>query len=596
MWKTFDSYSVRPAASENERAETCRRSPARGAVLFATIPLVSSLLFACGGASARYPLASPLWVDQDRRPFDERPGEYFSGLVSDGIDHTLFRPISRFFAVDPAGEALNVNALDEVPDSSWFKNRIGQFPMSPARVAQGPCDVPPLDPGKTWWVSEGKSTGANPGFVIRVADGKRYLLKFDGPLQGPRATCADALATRVYWAAGYHTPCNRVVYFERSILRIERTAKIEDSKGNRHPLTEQDLDEVFDKALRLRDGRYRASSSLLVEGKPLGPWQYQGTRGDDPNDVVAHEDRRELRGMRILAAWINHFDAREQNTLFTFVDAGGGRGYVQHYVLDFGDSLGSLWSPPILGRRLGHSYYFDMPIVLEDWFTFGAIERPWDTARFGPTGRVFGYFDVDRFDPEDWRSGYPNPAFIRMQERDAAWMARIIARFSVSHIRSLVATADLRDPRLDAELFRVLWGRRDKILRRYLLRLSPLSLPALERDREGSRVCLTDLALTSNLLHARDRMYGARAFELGNDDEVRRIAVAAPRSDPGRVCVTLPPQGVASKSPEYLIVDVWASTGGARTEPPTRVHLYRLGASDYRIVGLERPDDHDPPG
>jgi hypothetical protein len=250
----------------------------------------------------------------------------------------------------------------------------------------------------------------------------------------------------------------------------------------------------------------------------------------------------------------------------------------------------------MLGRRLGHSYYFDAPILLEDWFTFGVIERPWDRARFGPTGRVFAYFDVELFDPEDWRSGYPNPAFIRMQERDAAWMARIIARFSESHVRSLIATADLRDPRLDAELFRVLWGRRDKILRRYLLRLSPLSLPTLERDREDSRLCLTDLALTSGLLHARGRMYGARAFELGSDDEVRRVAGPTPRSEPGRVCVGLASKRPAKSAPQYLIIDVWASTDGVGTQPPSRVHLYRLGASDYRIVGLERPDDHDPPG
>jgi hypothetical protein len=31
------------------------------------------------------------------------------------------RPISDFWAVDPAGESINVNSLDEVPDSSWFQ-------------------------------------------------------------------------------------------------------------------------------------------------------------------------------------------------------------------------------------------------------------------------------------------------------------------------------------------------------------------------------------------------------------------------------------------------------------------------------------------
>src|SRR5262245_51540451 len=34
--------------------------------------------------------------------------------------------------------AVNVNTLDEVPDSSWFTNRIGQSRMSIADIARGP--------------------------------------------------------------------------------------------------------------------------------------------------------------------------------------------------------------------------------------------------------------------------------------------------------------------------------------------------------------------------------------------------------------------------------------------------------------------------
>src|SRR5690606_35808389 len=352
-------------------------------------------------------------------------------------------------------------------------------PMSPADVARGPCKDPPLDPAGPWTVTDGKPDGANPGFLIEGPSGARYLIKFDGVLQGPRATAADVLGSRLYHAAGYYVPCNRIVYFERSILRIAPDATVEDDRGREEPLTERHLDEVFSKALSLRDGRYRASSSSFLPGTPLGPFKYQGTRPDDPNDVVPHEDRRELRGMRLLSAWINHFDSREQNTLSTWMETGQGRGYVRHNLLDFGDSLGSLWEPPPLGRRLGHAYYLDLSDVAEDWLTLGLITRPWEKAEFGPSGRVFGYFDVKTFEPESWRPGYPNPAFSRMQERDAAWMARIIARFGSAHLRAAVATADLRDTLLEQELMRILRGRQARILDRYLSLLSTRPLPVL---------------------------------------------------------------------------------------------------------------------
>ena len=34
--------------------------------------------------------------------------------------------------------ALNVNTVDEVPDSSWFTNRIGRKPLSVPEIVRGP--------------------------------------------------------------------------------------------------------------------------------------------------------------------------------------------------------------------------------------------------------------------------------------------------------------------------------------------------------------------------------------------------------------------------------------------------------------------------
>ena len=194
--------------------------------------------------------------------------------------------------------------------------------------------VEPLDPNETWTIVEAKPNGANPGFFIEAPSG-RYLLKFDGQVQPQRATSADIIGSRFYWNAGYHAPCNQIVYFDPSILRIGEGATTEDVYGNDVPINAADIARVLDAGFRLRNGLVRVSASAFLPGRPIGPFEYEGTRGDDPNDRVPHEHRRELRGNKILAAWLNHHDAREQNSLDVWIEADENRGYLRHYMIDF---------------------------------------------------------------------------------------------------------------------------------------------------------------------------------------------------------------------------------------------------------------------
>ena len=64
------------------------------------------------------------------------PEPYESSFSWDAADNSIFRPMSKFFQVDSYGEAENVNAFDEVPDSSWFTNRIGARRLSRDEVAR----------------------------------------------------------------------------------------------------------------------------------------------------------------------------------------------------------------------------------------------------------------------------------------------------------------------------------------------------------------------------------------------------------------------------------------------------------------------------
>lgn len=555
--------------------------------------LKAALALLCAGCSreARFPLAPALWQDPDQVPYGPPPEEYVSPMVWDVGDQSVFYPLTRVFAVDPAGESVNVNAFDEVPDSSWFTNRIGLRHMSPEEAALGPCERGSGDPPTPWVVTGAKPNGANPGFIIKDASGQRHLVKFDGVEQGPRATAADVIVSKLYHAAGYFVPCNRVVYFERAEVSIGEGARAETATGDEEPLTIGHLEAVFAKALRLPDGRLRASTSLFLKGKPIGPFTYQGTRDEDPNDVIPHQDRRELRGMRPLAAWTQHFDAREQNTLNMWITTGEGQGYVRHGVIDFGDCFGSIWEPPTLGRRLGHSHYVDLGETLSDWLTLGVRTRPWDTARFGRSGKVFGYFDVDDFEADEWKAGYPNPAFSRMSERDAAWMARIISQFRDEHLRELVRIARLESPALDAELFRLLSGRRDRVLQRYLTRLSSLTQPLA---RPGSAdLCVRDLGDESGVHAGRARGYAVTYHAGAASARVEPVRATAG----SRRCVTLPrAPGASPSSPAYAIVDWVARSEGHAAELPARIHLYDQGEAGLSVVGLERPDAFDPPG
>lgn len=545
----------------------------------------------CTREPGRFPLAPTVWRDSDDIAFGPAPEEYVSPMVWDVGDQSLFYPLTRAFVIDPAGEAVDVNALDEVPDSSWFQNRIGQHAMTPEQTALGPCSPGSGTPPTPWIVTGAKPNGANPGFIIKDASGQRHLVKFDGVVQGPRATSADVIVSKLYHAAGYSVPCNRVVYFDPATVSIKEGAKAEDASGNEVPLTQSHLDAVYVKAQVAPDGKLRASSSLFLTGKPIGPFTYQGTDDADPNDVVAHQDRRELRGMRLLAAWTQHFDAREQNTLSTWIETGPDQGYVRHNVIDFGDCFGSVWEPPTLGRRIGHSHYFDLDETLSDWLSFGIRTRPWDTARFGPSGKVFAYYDVDDFVPEDWKAGYPNPAFSRMSERDGAWMARIIARFSDAHLRELVESAELGSPALDAELLRVLSGRRDRVLERYLTRLSPLTHPALRRGVPAD-LCLLDVVAESGVRPGHERGYAVTAYPGGAPVRVEHVRATAGH----RVCAALPRvAGASAASPAYLVVDWVSQSAGFSPEFPARVHLYDLGADGFAIAGLERVDSFEPP-
>ena len=541
------------------------------------IALALALTTACGGGVRQYALQEPLWIDDDRQPFTPRPAEgRYAPYFWDAIDHMIFRPASEAFTFELDQEAINVNAFDEVPDSSWFHNRIGRRGMAPAELARGACgdDVGP--PPGPWTVVGGKPDGATPGFLIEAADGTRYLLKTDRAQQPEQATAADAIAAAVYHAAGYHVPCNRVVHFDPAILALDPGAE---RSGSDRPLTQADVQSVVDGATEGPGGTRRAMLSRFIEGRPLGPWSYTGTWDQDPNDVVPHERRRELRGIFVLNAWLDHWDARQHNTLASWIEAPGGGGHVRHYLIDFGECMGMVASDHHRrGPRMGHSVWLDVGHVVEDALGLGLIQRAWDGRRPDP---VLGYYGVAHFDPHGWTPQYWNGALDRRTGHDVAWGARILARFRDPHLRALVALGRYSDPDVAERLVAILRARRDLLLEAHLMRRSPLTEPVAHATSEGrAGVCFTDLALHAGVRVRRS--YAARLSHAG------RTQPLTPRRVEERVCVELPALDGEGGSGDYGVLEVSAGTPGRDERRAVSLHLYVVGPDRIRLVGLER--------
>src|SRR5262245_20691761 len=116
-----------------------------------------------GGQQPRFFPDDPIATDDDMALDASRVAPIEDSNGYDFVVNTFVRPGRRH-----DGAAGNVNTIDEVPDSSWFTNRIGKGGLTTAAIVRGPDVLGPIS-FEDWKVSGGKSTGVQPGF--RMTDG-----------------------------------------------------------------------------------------------------------------------------------------------------------------------------------------------------------------------------------------------------------------------------------------------------------------------------------------------------------------------------------------------------------------------------------------
>lgn len=406
-----------------------------------------------------------------------------------------------------------VNTLGEPMDGAWYTHRHYYKRMSPEELALGPGGkTPPAD--GVWTIIETKREGIAPGFTIVDSANRKYFLKFDPHDYMEMSTAADVVSSKFFHAFGYHVPDQYLVYFDAAQLVIGKGVKIFDKIGRTRDFRRRDLTDILDKPGTYRNGKYRAVASLAIPGEGIGPFRFDGQRRDDPNDLVPHEHRRDLRGLHVFCAWIGHSDSKALNTYDTLLPEDGVK-YIRHYLIDFGSTMGSGTIAPRPARS-GHEPLFGWTPALRNIFALGLYLPEWLRYPY-PDYPSVGVFGAVEFDPDKWVPEYPNPAFYNRLPDDEFWAAKQVMAFTDDDIRAIVHTGQYSDPEAEEYIVRTLMKRRDIIGRTYIERVLPLD----RFEVRNGRLVFDDLGVKYGLVPRRDLRVAWSRFDNASGERTR---------------------------------------------------------------------------
>lgn len=560
--------------------------------------ILAILLLCCGMA-----MAAPKAVSRARPAMGARAGDRDipeparrgSNLSFEFINNTFFQELQKLVDVPRTWrrlqgdyQAWNVNTMDEVPDSSWLTNRITTGKLTPEQIERGANVHPAPAFGETILIVDGKKKGASPGLILKDSEGTVWHVKFDVPDYPEMQSAAEVITSRLLWAAGYNVPEEWIAAFRREQLRIGPKATAVDANGRKQAMTEAYVNGLLNRVARRPDGSYRVVASRHLD-RLKGPSGWTGRRSDDANDLIPHEQRRDLRGLRVICAWLNHEDIKAEHTVSRYVRERGNH-FLKHYLWDFGSSLGSDGIAPKYVRS-GHANAFDTRGVAATIAVAGLHQPHWKSHPLPITYPSIGRFGSADFDPDTWKPTIPNRAFDNMTAADAYWAAKIVGSFSGADIRAAVRAGELSDPGAEAYLVETLAERRDIIVKRYFGRVSPVEeVTAHPVQDRTQHISFTDLG-AGHRADALEPVYTYRFFLTNGPGGPKAIS---PVLGSNEQSLTVPPEvfkrldearARAGDEADPPMVSIELRVGRAR---PVRAYfVYEGPASGLRFVGLE---------
>jgi hypothetical protein len=468
----------------------------------------------------------------------------------------LHRPLREALYLTSYPQAKDTNAFDEVPRSTWFEPRA----IDIGTMARGPDDPGMPHPPFAVLPDEPLALAAG-GLSIRDARGQLYEIAVDPADRPEMRTGALAVAAKLVWALGLNTPPVMVTH-----VRFDDFQLAEGAKRDALLLLKAGPEPV--------GGYYRVAAVAWPEGQNLGRSPEMGTRGDDANDVIAHEDRRTMRALKVFASWLALSGLGPAKTLDRYLGAPG-EGHVVHYLVGLDDALGA--SNVV---RLG-----DPP---PKWVRGSAFMRLLTLGLVPSRPRVVTQDDIpavgglsDEVHPENFDLPLPYAPADRLVASDGYWAAKRIgvlsALSSSPYISLAIEAGKFSDLRAQETIRRALETRGRAVASYWFSRVVPLDLLSFA----GARLELIDEAIAL-ALEAPDVTDYRLDFVDGNAEPVAEQLWVHPLA--AKVTVDLPEAALRAAN-DYLVIQILGRRHEHWLPRMVEVHIRPVGGIPA-VVGI----------